>query len=306
MGMKAVAGLLLCSLPWMLVGRDSNAGGRQPDRSTSTQPTEKKSGKLALSWVDNYLTIRGPKLPKHGIRIHYLEAYCRPGSTDRDWSETVIKHKTQLVSATADGQGIKLRCTLGDGVIVTHEITAGEDEVRFELVATNPTDSASQAHWAQPCIRVDNFTGLGQQDYLPKCFVFLDGRLARFPTQPWADKARYTPGQVYCPKHVDRRDVNPRPLSELVPSNGLIGCFSKGGDMILAVAWEPYQELFQGVGICIHSDFRIGGLQPKETKKIRGKIYLVKADPVALLRRYEHDFPEHQNKKQDKNHRDGK
>ena len=28
----------------------------------------------------------------------------------------------------------------------------------------------------------------------------------------------------------------------------------------LATAWEPYQELFQGVIVCMHSDFRIGGL----------------------------------------------
>jgi len=65
--------------------------------------------------------------------------------------------------------------------------------------------------------------------------------------------------------------------------------------LILASAWEPYQELFQGVGVCIHSDIRIGGLAPKETKHIRGKIYIVKADPAALLRRYQHDFPEHLN-----------
>jgi hypothetical protein len=277
MHMKMFASLLLGSLFLMFV----------------PQRTEQKPEKLMLSWADNYLTIRGPRLPKEGVRVQYLEAYCRPGSTDRDWAETVIKHKTKLISASDDGQGIKLRCTLEDGVIVTHEITAGEDEVRFELVATNPTDSVSEAHWAQPCIRVDNFTGLGQKDYLPSCFIFLDGRLARLPSQPWADKARYTPGQVYCPKHVNRRDVNPRPLSELVPSNGLIGCFSQDGDTILATAWEPYQELFQGVAVCIHSDFRIGGLRAKETKKIRGKFYFVKADPADLLRRYQRDFPEH-------------
>jgi hypothetical protein len=188
---------------------------------------------------------------------------------------------------------------LADGVVVNHEVVAGQDEVRFELVATNPTDAASQAHWAQPCIRVGNFTGRDQGSYVRSCFIFLNGQLARLPTEPWADKARYIPGQVYCPKHVDRRDVNPRPLSELVPSNGLIGCYSRDGNMILATAWEPYQELFQGVATCIHSDFRIGGLQPKETKKIRGKIYLVQADTKALLRRYEKDFPEQQNKKQD-------
>jgi hypothetical protein len=275
--MKILASLLLGSLFLMFL----------------PQATEQEPKKLMLSWADNYLTIRGPRLPKEGVRVQYLEAYCRPGSTDRDWAETVIKHKTKLISASDAGHLIKLRCTLEDGVIVTHEITAGEDEVRFELVATNPTESASAAHWAQPCIRVGNFTGRGQRDYVTSCFIFLDGRLARLPTQPWADKARYTPGQVYCPKHVNRRDVNPRPLSELVPSNGLVGCFSQDGDTILATAWEPYQELFQGVAVCIHSDFRIGGLRVKEKKKIRGKIYVVKADPADLLRRYQRDFPEH-------------
>ncbi len=43
---------------------------------------------------------------------------------------------------------------------------------------------------------------------------------------------------------------------------------------------------------CLHSDFRLGGLQPGETKKIRGKIYLVPNDVEALLKRYERDFPE--------------
>lgn len=248
---------------------------------------------LTLSWADNFLTIREAHLPGGQVRIQYLEAYCRPGSTDRDWRQTVIPHKTELVPRSGDGKSLKLRCTLADGVVVTHEIAAGTDEVSFRLTATNPTDKPSEADWAQPCIRVGTFTGRGQKDYLPLCFVFLDGRLTRLPTQPWAEKARYTPGQVYCPDNVDRRDVNPRPLSELVPSNGLIGCYSGDGKRILATAWEPYQELFQGVAVCIHSDVRIGGLKPGETKKIRGKIYLVPADVDALLRRYEKDFPEH-------------
>jgi predicted neuraminidase len=63
--------------------------------------------------------------------------------------------------------------------------------------------------------------------------------------------------------------------------------------MILATAWEPYQELFQGVIVCLHSDFRIGGLKPGEQKRIRGKLYLVPADEEALLARYRRDFPEH-------------
>ena len=256
-----------------------------------------KSAPLTLIWADNFLVIHGAHLPERQVTVQYLEAYCRAGSTDRDWGRTVIKHKTELVSRSADGRSLKLRCTLADGVRVTHEISAGEDEVTFRVVAANRTQKASEAHWAQPCIRVGGFTGRGQKDYVPQCFVFLEGRLARLPTEPWADKARYVPGQVYCPAHVDRRDVNPRPLSALVPSNGLIGCFSGDGKLLLASAWEPYQELFQGVAVCVHSDFRIGGLKPGESKNIRGKIYLVPADPDALLRRYERDFPEHLTKK---------
>ena len=61
----------------------------------------------------------------------------------------------------------------------------------------------------------------------------------------------------------------------------------------MAVAWEPYQEIFQGVEACFHSDFRIGGLKAGKTKKIRGKIYLTGGDVEALIKRYERDFPEH-------------
>jgi hypothetical protein len=54
--------------------------------------------------------------------------------------------------------------------------------------------------------------------------------------------------------------------------------------------------LFQGVIVCLHSDFRIGGLKPGETKKIRGKIYVTAADVASLVKRYEQDFPEQLNK----------
>jgi hypothetical protein len=253
---------------------------------------------LSINWSDGYLTISG-EIPGDELRVNYLEAYCRPGATDRDWTETVIGHKTELIESSPDRQRLRLRDRLNDGVIVDHEISAGRDEVDFRIVARNPTQTPSLAHWAQPCIRVDRFTGCPSDDararipeYARKCFVFLDGKLTRLPTTPWAVKARYTPGQMYCPINVDRRDVNPRPLSELVPSNGLVGCFSADDRHIMAVAWEPYQELFLGVVTCIHSDFRIAGLAPGEQKPIRGKLYLVAADVPALLKRYERDFPE--------------
>ena len=252
---------------------------------------------LTIAWKKNILTIRGDDLAGKEMKVWYLEAYCRPGSTDRVWGETVIGHETQLVSIDKAHKVIKLKCTLKDGVIVNHTITAGQDEVDFQIVAHNPTKKASLAHWAQPCVRVDKFTGTeltrATEKYLSQSFIFVNGKLARMPTKPWATKARYIPGQVWAPRGVPRTDVNPRPLSKIVPSNGLIGCFSKDEKQLYAVAFEPYQELFQGVICCLHSDFRIGGLKPGETKKIRGKIYLMKNDVKQLLTRYRKDFPEH-------------
>jgi hypothetical protein len=249
---------------------------------------------LRLHWEANFLTISGDQLPGGEMRVHYLEAYCRDRSTDADWREhTKIPHHTQLLEANPEGTCLKLQCVVADGLRVTHEIRSQHDEVDFRLTAHNPTDRRSEAHWAQPCIRVDKFTGGDQQSYLSKSFVFLDGRLERMPTREWATQARYVPGQVWCPAGVDRRDVNPRPLNPLVPSHGLIGCFSQDESMLFATAFEPYQELFQGVVVCLHADFRLGGLMPGETRHIRGKIYFLPNDVPALLRRYAADFPEH-------------
>ncbi len=256
---------------------------------------------LTLERDHHWLVIKGSHLPAGEIRINYLEAYCRPGSTDADWvKHTVIPHQSELLSLSDDGTRMEIRDTLEDGVVVEHRITAGEDTVTFELVAHNPTGFESEAHWAQPCVRLGDFTGYAPNpasgdidDYLSKCFLFIDGALTRMPTPTWAKEARYVPGQVWCPAGVPRTDVNPRPLSPIVPSNGLIGCFSRDESLVFATAWEPYQELFQGVARCLHSDFRIGGLEAGETKTIRGKIYCVPNDVPALLERYGADFPEH-------------
>ncbi len=256
---------------------------------------------LTLSRPDHWLVIHAPHAPGKEIRINYLEAYCRAGSTDADWvAHTVIKHRSEVISLSEDKKSLRLRDVLADGVIVEHTITAKDDEVDFRVAAHNPTDKASEAHWAQPCVRLGPFTGFtstekgpngAPEDYLPKCFIFLDGKMERMPTREWATKARFTPGQVWVPAGVPRTDANPRPHNPLVPSNGLIGCFSADDKLIYAAAWDSYQELFQGVARCLHSDFRLGGLQPGERKEVHGKIYIVPNDVPALLRRYERDFP---------------
>jgi hypothetical protein len=310
MPMRIAAPALLVLLPPLLVSgctaADPLAGPGAPP-PPQTQPSAGPDLRIARD--DHWLVVRSPEEPGLEIRVNYLEAYCRPGSTDADWvKQTVIRHRSELVEQSADGRTVRLRDVLDDGVTVMHTITAGRGDVDFRLVAHNPGPQASAAHWAQPCVRLGPFTGYpdaagdAPTDYLDKCFVFVGGKLTRMPFEPWATTARYTPGQVWCPAHVPRTDVNPRPLSTVVPSNGLIGCFGRGGDgeggtgggrLMFATAWEPYQELFQGVARCLHSDFRIGGLRPGETKRVRGKIYVVPADPAALLARYARDFPEH-------------
>lgn len=258
---------------------------------------------LEVTWSNNYLTIDGDadgaKIPGGPIQIHYLEAYCRANSQTTDWvNHTVVGHETRLISATSDRKEIRLRCELSDGVTVDHLIKADSDSVSFDITAHNPTAKRSEAHWAQPCIRVGKFTGCGADTttdayaYLSKSFVFLDGKIAFMPTKDWATEARYTPGQVWAAPGVPRADVNPRPLHPDVPSNGLIGCISGDSKWIFAVAFEPYQELFQGVIRCLHSDFRLGGLKPDETKRIRGKIYIAPNDVEQLLSRYKEDFPQ--------------
>jgi hypothetical protein len=250
---------------------------------------------LNLNWRNGMLRIEDSRPGRDAVRVWYLEAYCRDHSADQDWAKTVIKHTTRIVSQTP--QRIELQDHLENGAVADHVISAGADEVTFEITLRNTTDRALDLHWAQPCIRLDEFLRvkeeINSEAYLPKCFVFIDGHLRRLPLEPWSRKGMYTPGQCWHPPLVPDSDVNPRPSSPLRTSNGLIGCYSHDDRFIMATAWEPYQELFQGIFICLHSDPRFGGLAPNETKTARGKIYVVEADVTNLLHRYERDFPEH-------------
>ena len=262
--------------------------------------SDAKPEPLKISWERNYITIKGDHLPGKVMKILYMEAYCRDDAHEADWrTHTVVGHKTDLISASPDGTRINLRCRVNDGLVVHHVITSTHDEIDFKLSAFNSSHKPSEATWAQPCIRVGAFTGLGDPnnsrtyEYLKKSWVFLDEKLSIMPTKDWAKEARYIPGQVWAAPGVKGKDVNPRPLNPNMPSNGLIGCFSADDKMIFAVAWEPYHELFQGVITCLHSDFRLGNVKPGETKKIRGKIYFVPNDVPAFLKRYAKDFPEH-------------
>lgn len=245
---------------------------------------------MRITWQDDILTIASDRLACRKIEILYLEAFCRRGSTRRAWEETIIPFHTVLLHAPEDHRTIQLRSVVDDKVEVHHHIRAGSDEVEFQLELRNMTDEHVDLEWAQPCLRVGEFTGRGQDDYFERCFIFTDVGLTRMHETHRATKARYTPGQVYVPEGIDLNDVNPRPVSQTRPINGLVGCFSHDDSLILATAWDKTHELFQGIVTCIHSDFHIGGLQPGESKQRRGKIYLIDNDVETLRKRYSDDF----------------
>ncbi len=251
---------------------------------------DKKSDRLHIHWKDNILTISGKNLPGEKMNILYLEAFCKTGSTNREWDSTTIPHRTELLSAEEDDKHIKLRSIVQPNIEVLHDIRAGKDEVEFNLVLHNKGDKEVDIDWFQPCIRVNEFTNRKQEDYIPRCFIFTNAGLTTLDKTRRTEEGFYKGGQSYIPPGINLKDVNPRPISLDQPANGLIGCFSDDDKYIMATAWDNYQELFQGIFVCIHSDPRIGGLKAGEVKKLRGKLYFVKNDPNELLKRYKKDF----------------
>jgi hypothetical protein len=246
---------------------------------------------LKLSWTNNMLTISAPWFPGEKIDVWHMEAFCRPGSTKRDWHDTVIPHKTTLVSANSKGDLLKLRTMIEPGVECLHEIRSTSDEVTFTYKLRNFGLSEVDMEWFQPgCIRVGKFTGLDQSNYIQRSFIFTDKGLTFLDKMPRAEEAVYRGGQVYVPAGINLKDVNPRPISSVKPANGLIGCVSGDNKYLLATASDATHELFQGVIVCLHSDPHIGGLKRGATKSIQQKIYILKNDPELLLTRYKRDF----------------
>ncbi len=257
--------------------------------TTAIEPKAIAAEALTLGWTNNLLTISSPKLPGGRIEIWYLEAFCRKGSTQRDWGKTTLPHHTSLLSS--DPRHLRFRTTVDPDVEVLHEVSSSADEVQFDFAFTNHGSRSLDLEWFQPaCIRVHDFTGLEQTNFINRSFIFTDRGLTTLNNTGRHEDALYRGGQVYVPRGVDLQDVNPRPLASAQPTNGLIGCFAADGQHLLATASSATQELFEGVYVCLHSDPRVGGLAAGETKRIRAKIYLLKNDTNELLRRYARDF----------------
>ena len=92
---------------------------------------------LRISWEKDILTIGADRLPGGKVEVWYLEAFCRRGSTDRDWRETTIPFTTRLVEADPKQTRLMLETVVDGKVKIDHEIRSGTDEVTFDLVLTN-------------------------------------------------------------------------------------------------------------------------------------------------------------------------
>ena len=233
------------------------------------------------------LTITHPLLAEP-VQIWCMEAYCKKGSTHRNWEETTIAQKNTLLEKKE--YEIIIKSVVDDCVEVTHRFAVVSDEILFESTFSNISNTKYDLEWMQPCIRVGNFTNLSQEEYIRKCFIFTEKGLTRLCDTKRTEEAIYRGGQVYIPSGINPRDVNPRPISPDVPVKNLIGCFSNDESVLMATAWNHVQELFQGVISCIHADPGIGGLLPQETKQRWGKLYIIPNDIEELLCRYKRDF----------------
>jgi hypothetical protein len=256
-----------------------------------TAATESRDARFSLRWTNNVLRVAAPQLPKGGLEILHLEAFCRSGAHNQSWSRTILPHQTKLIRATADRRRLEFETIVAATVVVNHEVRAEPDSVLFTYRFKNRGREPVDALWFQPaCIRVAEFTGGNQETFTGNSFVYTAQGRKPLNQLVRTTNALYAGGQVYLPIDTRIADANPRPICAERITNGLIGCVSADAKLILATASSTTHELFEGVFVCLHSDPHIGGLAPGETKTITSRLYLLPNDPEALLKRYQSDF----------------
>lgn len=246
-----------------------------------------------ISWSNNLLVVSDRRLPGGKLEIWYLEAFCRSGAWNRDWRQTTLRHKTSLTGGDPAGHRLEFHTWVEPGVEVRHEVQAVADGLELNFELSNTTPARVDLQWFEPaCIRVPGFTGCTQSNYTARSFIWTENGLTTLDRLRRATNALYLGGQVYLPAFISATDANPRPICLDHPVNGLIGCYSADDRWLLATASDCTHELFEGVYVCLHSDPRVSGLAPGETKRRRSRIYLLRNDRDLLLKSYRRDFPQ--------------
>lgn len=82
------------------------------------------------------------------------------------------------------------------------------------------------------------------------------------------------------------------PTSEVDAQAGLLIRESADGQWVTGIGWEDYLSV-QGHNPwnCMHACVRVGPLARKQTKTVRGKLYLFRGTRAACLAKFREDFP---------------
>src|SRR5207244_9043477 len=115
---------------------------------------------------------------------------------------------------SSNPRALRFRTLVEPDVEVLHTVRASSDEVEFSFELKNHGAQNADLEWFQPaCIRVERFTGLDHTNYISRSFIFTERGLTRLDKTRRREDALYHGGQVYVPRGVGLKEVNPRPSS---------------------------------------------------------------------------------------------
>ncbi len=208
----------------------------------------------------------------------------------------------------------------GDRLVLTHRLNQAvvvsrfvphDDGLELMVEVSGPTAEAVRSVGSlNPCYqfrRSEAFKNQGDyvDDFVSRCFVFLEGGLTRLNDtrrvpgtrrkiskanlpEPWIQEYfpiwRKHPGQI-----PGRRGYSlDRPVAPI------IGCVSRDGRYLAAIAWPEARSLGQVWHDCLHPRPAIGESYDGRRNRIvsRGRIYFLPNDEAALRSAFRRDFPD--------------
>ena len=233
------------------------------------------------------------------------EIWCYEGGLgkavkhERDGKVLILTHKWKQATVTSRFEPVD------DGVEVRVEVTGSDAESVKAVNALNPC-------WQLRRSDAFRWRGRGEgrgdyvEDFVARCFVILEGGLTllkntrRVPgTRPRKnDPANYAEPwiQEYVPlwrKHPGQVRGN-RGYSLDRPVYPLIGCVSRDGRVLAAIAWPETRRLGQVWHDCLHPRSVIGESYDEGTNRIvsRARLYFMPNDEAVLLAAFKRDFPD--------------
>ena len=178
------------------------------------------------------------------------------------------------------------------------QITAGDDSAELELTFTNITQNPWPAIAAIiPCLNP------GHAPYVAATEILFDDGHERTWFLGRDGLERLVGRHIHFHRDHSEEILAQMPASGMFPfshkwptsdidaSGGLILRESADLEWVTAIAWDDALSL-QGHNPwrCMHQSIRVGPLEPGETKRIGGRIYLLRGSLEECLLRYRQDF----------------